>query len=127
MIIMILITITIINDTLVESNETVNITLSNPTNGAQLGGTNPVALTITDNDSAGGGSGSGSGNNTLNAGGDSVSGGGCGFVKGDDNGKGPGAKGGAAAFAMMLIITLAGIAIARKISLLKNSIPFKTF
>ena len=79
-------TIAITNDTTVESSETVNITLSNPTNGAVLGGTNPVALTITDNDSS-------TTTTTLgkDAGSNEISGGGCGFVK-DSNGKGPGQK-----------------------------------
>jgi hypothetical protein len=70
-------TISIINDTFVESSETVNITLSNPTNGAVLGGTNPVALTITDNDSS-------TTTTTLgkDAGSNEISGGGCGFCEG---------------------------------------------
>ena len=58
---------------------------------------------------------------TLNNSGDSeISGGGCGFVK-DNNGKGPKAKGQGLTFAMMLIITLAGIATARRLSLLKTA------
>jgi hypothetical protein len=45
--------IPIINDTLDENSETVNLTLSNPTGGAQLGTQNTAVLTITDNDSGG--------------------------------------------------------------------------
>ncbi|HET7008896.1 MAG TPA: Calx-beta domain-containing protein, partial [Candidatus Binatia bacterium] len=41
-------TIPIINDTLDENSETVNLTLSNPTGGAQLGTQNTALLTITD-------------------------------------------------------------------------------
>ena len=40
----------ITNDTLVEGNETVNLTLSNPTGGAALGAQNTAELTISDND-----------------------------------------------------------------------------
>ena len=43
------ISIPIINDTTAEANETVNLTLSNPTGGA-IGSPNPAVLTITDND-----------------------------------------------------------------------------
>ena len=39
----------------------------------------------------------------------------------DNNGKGPKAKGQGLTFAMMLIITLAGIATARRLSLLKTA------
>jgi hypothetical protein len=46
-------TIPIINDTLDENSETVNLTLSNPTGGAQLGTQNTAVLTITDNDVGG--------------------------------------------------------------------------
>ena len=46
-------TIPIINDTLDENSETVNLTLSNPTGGAQLGTQNTALLTITDNDTGG--------------------------------------------------------------------------
>jgi uncharacterized repeat protein (TIGR01451 family) len=42
-------TVTIINDTLYENNETVLLTLSNPTN-ATITGTNPATLTIVDDD-----------------------------------------------------------------------------
>jgi subtilisin family serine protease len=42
--------IPIIHDTVDEPNETVNLTLSNPTNGAQLGAQNTASLTILDND-----------------------------------------------------------------------------
>lgn len=43
-------TIPIVNDSLDEENETITITLSNPTNGGTIAGTNPVTLTIVDND-----------------------------------------------------------------------------
>ncbi len=92
----------ITNDTVVESDETINLTLSNPTNGAVLGTPSSVVLTITDNDSTGGGGDSGGG-----------SGGGCGFVK--DDGKGQKAKGEGLSFAIMLVIALTGIALAKQI------------
>ncbi len=44
------VTIPIVNDSLYESNETVNLTLSNPTNGASLGTQKTATLTIIDND-----------------------------------------------------------------------------
>ena len=43
--------IPIVNDTLVEANETVNVTLSNPTGGATVGSPGSAVLTISDNDS----------------------------------------------------------------------------
>jgi len=46
-------TIPITNDTLDEPNETVNITLSDPTGGAILGTPSTAVLTITDNDKGG--------------------------------------------------------------------------
>ncbi len=42
--------VTIKGDTTYEANETVNITLSNPTGGATISGTNPTTLTITNDD-----------------------------------------------------------------------------
>jgi cellulose 1,4-beta-cellobiosidase len=60
---------------------------------------------------------------TNSTGGDSeVTGGGCGFVK-DDNGKGPRAKGQGLSLMIMLILMLAGIAAAKRVSILKNSAP----
>ncbi|WP_190512043.1 Calx-beta domain-containing protein [Oscillatoria sp. FACHB-1407] len=44
-------TIPVVNDTAVEGNETIRITLTNPING-QLGSQNAATLTITDNDTA---------------------------------------------------------------------------
>ena len=44
------ITIPIVNDILPESSETINLTLTNPTNGASLGEQKTATLTIVDND-----------------------------------------------------------------------------
>jgi hypothetical protein len=44
-------TVPILDDTLVEGNETVNLTLSSPTGGAALGNPTSATLTIVDNDS----------------------------------------------------------------------------
>jgi Calx-beta domain len=43
-------TIPIINDSIDEPDETVNLALSNPTGGASLGAQNTAILAITDND-----------------------------------------------------------------------------
>ncbi|HAZ43780.1 MAG TPA: hypothetical protein DDW76_36935 [Cyanobacteria bacterium UBA11369] len=45
-----IVTIPIVNDTLVEPNETVNLTLTNPTGGASLGTQSTATLTIVDDD-----------------------------------------------------------------------------
>jgi Ca2+-binding RTX toxin-like protein len=44
------VTIPIVNDTLIEGNETVNLTLTNPTDGATLGTQKSAVLTIVDDD-----------------------------------------------------------------------------
>ena len=44
--------IPIVNDNLIEGNETVNLTLTNPTNGATIGTQNTATLTIVDNDTS---------------------------------------------------------------------------
>jgi Calx-beta domain len=44
------VTIPIVNDTLVEGNETVNLSLGSPTGGATIGAQNAATLTIVDND-----------------------------------------------------------------------------
>jgi Calx-beta domain len=46
-------TIPIVKDTLDESDETVNLTLSNPTGGATIGASDTAVLTIIDNDTGG--------------------------------------------------------------------------
>ena len=45
-------TIPILDDAVSEGDETINITLSNPTGGAVIGSTNPAILTINDNEGA---------------------------------------------------------------------------
>ncbi len=46
------VSIPIVNDNLIEGNETVNLTLTNPTNGATIGTQNTATLTIVDNDTS---------------------------------------------------------------------------
>ena len=43
-------TIPVTNDTAVEGNETINLTLTNPTGGAALGAQNTAVVTVSDND-----------------------------------------------------------------------------
>ena len=43
-------TVSITNDTAIESDETINLALSNPTNGAVIGSLSTAILTILDND-----------------------------------------------------------------------------
>ncbi|MEA5536013.1 Calx-beta domain-containing protein [Crocosphaera sp. XPORK-15E] len=45
-----IVTIPVVNDALNESNETINLTLTSPTNGATIGTQNTATLTIIDND-----------------------------------------------------------------------------
>ena len=42
--------IPVTNDTAVEGSETINLTLTNPTGGATLGGQNTAVVTVSDND-----------------------------------------------------------------------------
>jgi uncharacterized protein YjiK len=46
------VTVPIVNDTLVEGNETINLSLGSPTNGATIGSQSSAVLTIVDNDAA---------------------------------------------------------------------------
>jgi glucose/arabinose dehydrogenase len=77
------------------------------------GGNRLVRIAYSCNNCSGGGGGDTGGNTGGDASGSGGSG--CGFVR-DDNGKGPRAKGEGLSFAMMLVITLAGIAIVRRFS-----------
>ncbi|MBI5044013.1 MAG: right-handed parallel beta-helix repeat-containing protein [Nitrospirae bacterium] len=97
-------TVSITNDTAVESSETINLALLNPTNGAVIGSQSTATLTILDDD----GGGSGSGGDASASGGS-----GCGFVK--EGGKGKGAKGEGLSFAVMLVITLCLLPIVRRL------------
>ena len=54
-------TVSIIDDSEVEGDETVNVYLTSPTGGASLGTNDTAVLTITDNDTASGGGGGGGG------------------------------------------------------------------
>ena len=102
-----------------KTNQNFHLQSNSPLKGKGLGGVD-IGAYATGNEIIGptdGGTGGGGGGNTggnTGGGGDSSSGGsGCGFVK-DNNGKGEGAKGEGVALIIMLIITLAGISLARR-------------
>jgi hypothetical protein len=54
-------TVAINDDSSVETDETVNLALTNPSAGSSLGGQNSTVLTIVDNDTGGGSGSSGGG------------------------------------------------------------------
>ena len=60
------VTIPIVNDGVFETNETIYLTLNNPTNGATLGSQNTATLTIIDNDALPGLIGFSGANSTVN-------------------------------------------------------------
>jgi Ca2+-binding RTX toxin-like protein len=60
------VTIPIVNDGVFETNETIYLTLNNPTNGATLGSQNTATLTIIDNDALPGIIGFSGANSTVN-------------------------------------------------------------